>query len=118
MPQPALSTPNHFNMDSVLLPKLQDASSENANSRLALIIKLKHEVEETFGRRIISSRDCIQLSEDIYFKAGDLINPNTLRRLYGLVKADYPSSTSTLSLLAKYCGFNSLDDLLKARPVR
>src|SRR5438270_7415853 len=101
-------------MDTALLPKLADTASEPINSRLALISKLKHEVEETFGRRIISSRDCIQLSEDIYFKAGDLINPNTLRRLYGLVKAEYPASTSTLSLLAKYCGFNSLDDIINS----
>ena len=98
-------------MDSTLIPQLTDVSVDKGNAKLALISKLKHEVEETFGRRIISSRDCIQLSEDIYFKAGDLINPNTLRRLYGLVKADYPASTSTLSLLAKYCGFSSLDDI-------
>jgi hypothetical protein len=49
--------------------------------------------------------------EDIYNKTGETVNPNTLRRSSGLVKADYPASTSTLTILSKYCGFNSIDEL-------
>jgi len=49
--------------------------------------------------------------EDIYHKTGETVNANTLRRFFGLVKADYPASSSTLTILSKYCGFNSLDEI-------
>lgn len=75
------------------------------------IASLKKELESSFGRRIKSSRDCIQLVEDIYHKTGETINSNTLRRFFGLVKADYPASHSTLNILSKYCGFNSIDEI-------
>lgn len=49
--------------------------------------------------------------EDIYKKTGETINANTLRRFFGLVKADYPPSHSTLTILSKYCGFNSTEEI-------
>lgn len=72
---------------------------------------LRKEVEETFGKRIGSSRDCNLLSEEIYSRTSFTINPNTLRRLFGLVKADHPPSSGTVTILANYCGFKSLDEL-------
>ena len=69
------------------------------------------EVEDIFGRRIRSSRDCILLSEEIFSKTAFKINENTLRRFFGLVKADYPPSESTLNILSRYCGFESFDEL-------
>ncbi|MFI5130355.1 MAG: hypothetical protein ACHQFX_10205 [Chitinophagales bacterium] len=77
----------------------------------SLLSSLKKELEESFGRRIVSSRDCIQMVEDIYRKTGETVNANTLRRFFGLVKADYPASSSTLTILSKYCGFNSIDEI-------
>lgn len=74
---------------------------------------LKKELENSFGRKIISSRDCIQMVEDIYHRTGETVNANTLRRFFGLVKAEYPPSSSTLTILAKYCGFNSPDEIEK-----
>lgn len=68
-------------------------------------------MENNFGRKIVSSRDCIQMVEDIYRKTGETVNANTLRRFFGLVKADYPASSSTLTILSKYCGFNSIHDI-------
>ncbi len=79
--------------------------------RTEIIPILKKEVEQTFGRRIVSSRDCIQLSEEIFNKIGYKINSNTLRRLFGLVKSIYLPSHATLTMLAKYCGFNSVEEL-------
>jgi hypothetical protein len=76
-----------------------------------LLASLKKELENSFGRKIVSSRDCIQMVEDIYQKTGDTINANTLRRFFGLVKADYPPSSSTVTILSRYCGFNSMDDI-------
>ncbi len=49
--------------------------------------------------------------EDIYQKTGETVNANTLRRFFGLVKAEYPPSSSTLTILSKYCGFNSIEEI-------
>jgi hypothetical protein len=77
----------------------------------SLLSSLRKELENSFGRKIVSSRDCIQMVEDIYHKTGETVNANTLRRFFGLVKADYPASSSTLTILSKYCGFNSIDEI-------
>lgn len=69
------------------------------------------ELENTFGRKILSSRDCLQLVEDIRIKTGFSVNANTLRRFFGLVKSPYKPSPSTLTILLKYCGYNSLEEL-------
>jgi hypothetical protein len=76
------------------------------------------EVEDIFGRGIRSSRDCILLSEEIFNKTAFKINANTLRRFFGLVKADYPPSESTLNILSRYCGFESFDELLASSKSR
>lgn len=72
---------------------------------------LKEEVEQTFGRPVFTAKDCIQLSSEIYLKTRVQISPHTLRRLFGLVKVDTAPSTSTLNILAKYCGFSSVSDV-------
>ena len=72
---------------------------------------IKQEIQNVFGRRIVSSRDCIQLSEEIFHKTKTQLNPNTLRRFFGLVKAENSPSNSTLTILSQYCGFQSLDEV-------
>ena len=72
--------------------------------RVAIESAIKEEIVNIFGRRIVSSRDCIQLSDEIFHKTKLQLNPNTLRRFFGLVKAAYPPSHSTLTILSKYCG--------------
>jgi hypothetical protein len=72
---------------------------------------LKKELEQNFGRKIISYRDCIQLVEDIYQKTGSTVNVNTVRRFFGLVKTNYTASRSTLLILSKYCGFSSPEEI-------
>lgn len=79
----------------------------------SLIPALKKELENSFGRKVVSSRDCLQMVDDIYKKTGYSINANTLRRFFGLVKTDYSASPSTLIILSKYCGFDSIDDIEK-----
>lgn len=76
-----------------------------------LFPSLKKELENSFGRKVISSRDCLQMVDDIYQKTGYTVNANTLRRFFGLVKSNYSASPSTLSILLKYCGFNSPEEL-------
>jgi len=82
---------------------------------LELKSTIVYEIEHVFGRRIVSSRDCIELSEEIYRKTMHQLNPNTLRRFFSLVKAPYPPSQSTLTILSKYCGFQSIDDIYKIK---
>lgn len=77
----------------------------------ALCKVVRQEVEDAFGHRISTARDCIRLSEEIFSKTSIKVNPNTLRRFFGLVKAQYPPSLSTLRILASYCGYQSLDEL-------
>ncbi len=91
--------------------------SNPKNIKAELYSIIKNEAEETFGRRLVTSKDCIQLSEEIYFKTAFRINSNTLRRFFGLVKAEYPPSVSTLNILTRYCGFNSLDEIAGAKKV-
>ncbi len=74
---------------------------------------LKKELEQNFGRKIISYRDCVQLVEDIYQKTDSKVNVNTLRRFFGLVNTNYTASRSTLLILSKYCGFGSPDEIEK-----
>ncbi|MEO7310405.1 MAG: hypothetical protein ABIX01_08415 [Chitinophagaceae bacterium] len=74
-----------------------------------------YEIEHVFGRRVVSSRDCIDLSDEIYIKTQQQLNPNTLRRFFSLVKADYPPSQATLNILSKYCGFQSIDDIYRVK---
>lgn len=80
-----------------------------------LLNRLRKEVEEVFGQPITSYRECVLLSEEISRKTSDTINHNTLRRIYGLVKATYPPSTTTLTILARYCGYDSLEELVEKK---
>jgi hypothetical protein len=76
---------------------------------------IKDETETIFGRSIGSYRDCIDLSEDIFRKTQKQLNANTLRRIFGLVKADYPPSLATLTILSTYCGFYSVEELYNVK---
>jgi hypothetical protein len=74
-------------------------------------------LENSFGRKVLSSRDCLQLVEDIRQKTGYSVNSNTLRRFFGLVPTQYNPSPSTISIFLKYCGFDSLEDLSRIRTI-
>ena len=64
---------------------------------------------------MISSRDCLQLVEDIRQKTGYSVNSNTLRRFFGLVHTQYKPSASTINIFLTYCGFDSMEDLVRIR---
>ena len=70
---------------------------------------LKRKVENRFGGKISSSRGCINLCDQIFKRTNIRLNPNTMRRYYGIVKTVYPPSRTTLNILSKYCGYSSLD---------
>lgn len=76
-----------------------------------LPLTLKEEVELTFGRPVFTAKDCMELRSEIFNRTKVQISPNTLRRLFGLVKATNGPSKATLNVLAQYCGFYSLSDV-------
>lgn len=82
------------------------------------VANLKTEIEYVIGRKILTSKDCIDLSDAIFKRTGFSINANTLRRFFGLVKSQYPASVTTLNILAAYCGASSLEDLDNYRTER
>lgn len=71
---------------------------------------LKEEVIIVFGHSLKSSGDCNKLQEDIYKKSGDIINFNTLRRFFGLIKTEFNPSKNTLNILSRYCGYESFQN--------
>lgn len=78
---------------------------------------LKEKIQEAFGKHILSHKECLELSQDVYNKTGTLISVNTLRRLFGLIKGNHLPSFSTQTTLAEYCGYNSLKDLRQRHEV-
>lgn len=76
-----------------------------------IINSLKQEIEETFGRKVLTARDCNDISEEIFLKLNERVHTNTLRRFFGLVNSRFHASASTLNILARYCGFDSLEGI-------
>ena len=85
------------------------------SSAISIIPLLRRELISSFGRNVKSSRDCLLLSQDIYLKISEQISTNTLRRLFGLVNTGFSPSQSTLDILCRYCGFETLEDLIQRR---
>lgn len=76
---------------------------------------LKREVEKKFGRRILSSADCHNLSYEIVQWSKTKISFNTLRRFFNLMKADHQPSMYTLNALSGFCGYSSFDDFITTK---
>lgn len=77
---------------------------------------LKTEIEQTYGKHIYTSRDCLLLSREIFKKTKAQVNSNTLRRLFGLVKTTHNPSDATLNILAKFCGYQSWEEVPENYP--
>lgn len=69
------------------------------------ILNLKEAVSHKFGKDINSSNDCDELAAEINVK-GQILNAQTLRRFFGLIKSASGFSQFTLDTLAQFCGFS------------
>lgn len=98
-----VSSDNTINLYIYLQPKKQHAMRD-ANHTL-----LQREVEKKYGKKVLTYSDCLHLAGEISKKTGFRINVSTIRRVFGLVKANYPPSPSTRDILAKFVGFNSFE---------
>lgn len=78
--------------------------------------KLKSEVERVFGRRILNTKDCIQLQQEIalYSTFKSSLGLNTIRRCFGIIKSENALSKYSLDVLSNYSGFNDFFHLLNA----
>lgn len=80
-----------------------------------IIQLIKLEIEDSFGRKVLTARDCEELSGEVFLKTGQRIHANTLRRFFAIVKTKNLPSKSTLQILAKYCGYSSIEELRSFR---
>jgi hypothetical protein len=72
---------------------------------------LKREVEQTLGRKILTSIDCRHLYHDIAQQQYK-VSFNTLRRFFYLMKSNHQQSPYTLDVLSNYCGFSSFNEFI------
>jgi hypothetical protein len=70
---------------------------------------LLQEVEKKYGKKVLSYTDCLYLSKAITQQTGFRLNVSTLRRFFGLVKANYPPSPTTKDILAKFIGYHTFE---------
>lgn len=73
-------------------------------------IKLRADVENKLGFEVTCTRDCIILSQEMKrFDQRFTLSVSTLRRFFGIIKQNSPTSHSSLNALARYAGAPSYD---------
>jgi len=77
-----------------------------------MINKLKARVEQEFGGKVVTVKNCQRLSESIKERCKIGISDSTLRRVWGLLSGPRKPSINTLDLLSQYIGLNSWDEFL------
>jgi hypothetical protein len=78
------------------------------------LFEIKSLVEYTFGRKILNTNDCSDLSNNIFEKEKSPVSIDTLRRLFGLVETKTQPSLFTLEILSKYVGFSGYYDFINS----
>jgi hypothetical protein len=74
--------------------------------------EIKSLIEYTFGRKILNTNDCIDLSVCVFEKEKLSISTDTLRRVFQLVETSSQPSLYTLEILSKYVGFSGYYDFV------
>ena len=77
------------------------------------IIKLKQMVEDTIPRKIKTPADFTYLSGVIFERCGETISETTLKRIWGYIEGYDTTRFHTLSILARFVGYNDWDDFVK-----
>ncbi len=71
---------------------------------------LRQKIESTFGKSVTRSFQCDLLSSHIKKATGEYLSAQSLRRFFGLLRADFNPAISTLNILSRYCGYADFDD--------
>ena len=74
-------------------------------------IRLRSDVENKLGFEVTCTRDCIILSQELKrFDQRFSLSVSTLRRFFGIIKQNSPTSYTSLNALARYAGATSYDN--------
>ena len=82
-----------------------ELSDEQTKERL--LNSLLAKIEEVSGRKMQTPRDFDLLGESIFHSTGHLINPSTLKRIFGYVKSEAKPRETTLDILCRYARYDS-----------
>ena len=77
------------------------------------IIKLKQLVEDSIPRKIKTPADFVYLSGVIFERCGETISETTLKRIWGYIEGYDTTRFHTLSILARFVGYNDWDDFVR-----
>ncbi len=91
-------------------------------SMARLIQQPKHEhleylraaIATRFLRKVMNVQDCAQLAENIFEETKEQISPDTLRRLFLIIKSKSLPSSFTLNLCSRYAGFTGWQNLVES----
>lgn len=75
------------------------------NTESRILNELRQAVKNKMGKDISSSSHCEEIAAEIK-KMGIVINPQTFRRFFGLIKSSGKFHIYTLDTLAQYCDFS------------
>ena len=78
---------------------------------------LKQIVIQQIGRTLEAPADFEYLSEQIQKKTGEYLSPTTLKRVFGHIPYEGQLRPTTLSILARYAGYNGWQDYLDKQHV-
>ena len=78
---------------------------------------LKQKIVGKINRTLESPADFEYLSEQIQKTSGEYLSPTTLKRIFGHIPYDGQLRPSTLSILARYVGYNGWQDYLDKQHV-
>lgn len=82
-----------------------------------MIYNLKIKIEQKCGFNIKSKKDCLVLSDLIYYETSFYLNYNTLRRFFGIIKGTEPRK-STLDILSLFLGYESYAQFCSKYPIK
>ncbi|WP_298949677.1 hypothetical protein [uncultured Polaribacter sp.] len=82
-----------------------------------MIYDIKFQIEQKCGFVVKTKRDCIVLSDLVYYETSLILNYNTLRRFFGIVRGT-EASVSTLNILCIYLGYESYSQFCAKYPLK
>jgi hypothetical protein len=80
-------------------------------------IKLRSLMQFTFGRKILNTNDCQELSKHVFKKIKINISLDTCRRFFGIISSKNQPSIYTLDIFAKYIGFEGYHDFINSQTI-
>lgn len=75
--------------------------------------RLKKDIETALKHRMLTPKDFDFLSKSIFERLRIMLSPTTLKRMWGYLDEAVVPRKSTLSILAKFLGYNDWDDYCK-----